>query len=131
MAPVWSYRSGFLRRPFVRAGTRLSPVPPVSTFVLVRAHPVRVGRVRSSRARLVRVFGRCFGITVHLFLRIPVRHTLVPLFEPVGSWAMHMPQTGVHSLSDKKPASAHPRFRSLSDPETLAKFAQNLGEGIY
>ncbi|HZK77919.1 MAG TPA: sensor domain-containing diguanylate cyclase, partial [Gemmatimonadaceae bacterium] len=23
------------------------------------------------------------------------------------------------------------RFRSLSDPETLAKFAQNLGEGIY
>lgn len=25
----------------------------------------------------------------------------------------------------------HPRFRSLSDPETLAKFAQNLGEGIY
>jgi len=34
-------------------------------------------------------------------------------------------------LSDKKPAPAHPRFRSLSDPETLAKFAQNLGEGIY
>ncbi|HEX2722585.1 MAG TPA: GGDEF domain-containing protein [Gemmatimonadaceae bacterium] len=28
-------------------------------------------------------------------------------------------------------APAHPRFRSLSDPETLARFAQNLGEGIY
>ena len=27
--------------------------------------------------------------------------------------------------------SAHSRFRSLSDPETLARFAQNLGEGIY
>lgn len=27
--------------------------------------------------------------------------------------------------------SAHPRFRSLSEPETLARFAQNLGEGIY
>jgi diguanylate cyclase (GGDEF)-like protein/PAS domain S-box-containing protein len=26
---------------------------------------------------------------------------------------------------------AQPRFRSLSDPETLARFAQNLGEGIY
>jgi diguanylate cyclase (GGDEF)-like protein/PAS domain S-box-containing protein len=26
---------------------------------------------------------------------------------------------------------AHSRFRSLSDPETLARFAQNLGEGIY
>lgn len=29
----------------------------------------------------------------------------------------------------KRPAQ--PRFRSLSDPETLARFAQNLGEGIY
>lgn len=29
----------------------------------------------------------------------------------------------------KRPA--HSRFRSLSDPETLARFAQNLGEGIY
>ena len=27
--------------------------------------------------------------------------------------------------------SAGPRFRSLSEPETLARFAQNLGEGIY
>ena len=27
--------------------------------------------------------------------------------------------------------SSQPRFRSLSDPETLARFAQNLGEGIY
>jgi len=26
---------------------------------------------------------------------------------------------------------AQPRFRSLSDPETLSRFAQNLGEGIY
>ncbi|MEO8578401.1 MAG: GGDEF domain-containing protein [Gemmatimonadales bacterium] len=32
----------------------------------------------------------------------------------------------------KKPATPNSsRFRSLSDPETLAKFAQNLGEGIY
>lgn len=32
----------------------------------------------------------------------------------------------------KKPAAPNSsRFRSLSDPETLAKFAQNLGEGIY
>src|SRR5688500_8267872 len=38
--PGWSYRSGFPRRPFVRARTRLSPVTAVSTFVLVRAHPV-------------------------------------------------------------------------------------------
>ncbi len=29
----------------------------------------------------------------------------------------------------KRPANS--RFRSLSDPETLARFAQNLGEGIY
>lgn len=28
-------------------------------------------------------------------------------------------------------SSTHPPFRSLSDPETLARFAQNLGEGIY
>jgi diguanylate cyclase (GGDEF)-like protein/PAS domain S-box-containing protein len=31
--------------------------------------------------------------------------------------------------SDKRPPNM--RFRSLSDPETLAIFAQNLGEGIY
>ena len=34
-------------------------------------------------------------------------------------------------MSDKKPAPVQHRFRSLSDPETLARFAQNLGEGIY
>lgn len=34
-------------------------------------------------------------------------------------------------MSDKKPDPARHRFRSLSDPETLARFAQNLGEGIY
>jgi diguanylate cyclase (GGDEF)-like protein/PAS domain S-box-containing protein len=34
-------------------------------------------------------------------------------------------------LSDKKPGAGSSRFRSLSDPETLARFAQNLGEGIY
>lgn len=34
-------------------------------------------------------------------------------------------------MSDKRSRAAHPRFRSLSDPETLARFAQNLGEGIY
>ncbi len=34
-------------------------------------------------------------------------------------------------MSEKKPASARPRFRSLSEPETLARFANNLGEGIY
>ncbi len=34
-------------------------------------------------------------------------------------------------MSDKKPAPVHRRFRSLSDPETLASFARNLGEGIY
>ena len=34
-------------------------------------------------------------------------------------------------MGDRPAARAHQRFRSLSDPETLAKFAQNLGEGIY
>lgn len=34
-------------------------------------------------------------------------------------------------MSEKRSRAAHPRFRSLSDPETLARFAQNLGEGIY
>lgn len=34
-------------------------------------------------------------------------------------------------MSKTKSGKRHPRFRSLSDPETLAKFAQNLGEGIY
>lgn len=37
-------------------------------------------------------------------------------------------------MSNKGPGSsetAASRFRSLSDPETLARFAQNLGEGIY
>ena len=34
-------------------------------------------------------------------------------------------------MTKKQSTPAHPRFRSLSDPETLAKFAQNLGEGIY
>ena len=34
-------------------------------------------------------------------------------------------------MSEKKPASTRPRFRSLSEPETLARFANNLGEGIY
>jgi diguanylate cyclase (GGDEF)-like protein/PAS domain S-box-containing protein len=33
------------------------------------------------------------------------------------------------SIGLKRPT--HSRFRSLSDPETLARFAQNLGEGIY
>jgi diguanylate cyclase (GGDEF)-like protein/PAS domain S-box-containing protein len=34
-------------------------------------------------------------------------------------------------LSEKKPASTRSRFRSLSDPETLARITQTLGEGIY
>jgi diguanylate cyclase (GGDEF)-like protein/PAS domain S-box-containing protein len=34
-------------------------------------------------------------------------------------------------LSFDQPARRGSRFTSLSDPETLAKFAQNLGEGIY
>ncbi|MDO8501765.1 MAG: GGDEF domain-containing protein [Gemmatimonadaceae bacterium] len=34
-------------------------------------------------------------------------------------------------MSKKSDASTHSRFRSLSDPETLTRFAQNLGEGIY
>ena len=34
-------------------------------------------------------------------------------------------------MSKKPSIQDHSRFRSLSDPETLAKFAQNLGEGIY
>ena len=39
-----------------------------------------------------------------------------------------MPHRG--TFLAKKGASS-PRFRSLSEPETLARFAQNLGEGIY
>ena len=34
-------------------------------------------------------------------------------------------------MSKKPAAPSSSRFRSLSDPETLAKFAQNLGEGVY
>ncbi len=34
-------------------------------------------------------------------------------------------------MSDKTPNATRSRFRSLGDPETLAMFAQNLGEGIY
>jgi diguanylate cyclase (GGDEF)-like protein/PAS domain S-box-containing protein len=34
-------------------------------------------------------------------------------------------------LSEGKPVSTGSRFRSLADPETLARIAQNLGEGIY
>ncbi len=34
-------------------------------------------------------------------------------------------------MSKAASGKPHPRFRSLSDPETMAKFAQNLGEGIY
>lgn len=35
------------------------------------------------------------------------------------------------STEKRKPGTSRSRFRSLSDPETLSKFAQNLGEGIY
>ncbi|MEP6507879.1 MAG: PAS domain-containing protein [Gemmatimonadales bacterium] len=34
-------------------------------------------------------------------------------------------------MSNKPPMPGRSRYRSLADPETLAKFAQNLGEGIY
>lgn len=34
-------------------------------------------------------------------------------------------------MSTKQVTKPNSRFRSLSDPETLARFAQNLGEGIY
>jgi diguanylate cyclase (GGDEF)-like protein/PAS domain S-box-containing protein len=34
-------------------------------------------------------------------------------------------------MSVKRSGTRGPRFRSLSEPETLARFAQNLGEGIY
>jgi len=34
-------------------------------------------------------------------------------------------------LNKKQSGAAHSRYRSLSDPATLARFAQNLGEGIY
>src|SRR5512138_1167465 len=40
-----------------------------------------------------------------------------------------MPHNGDQFLAEKR--SSRPRFRSLSEPETLARFAQNLGEGIY
>lgn len=39
---------------------------------------------------------------------------------------MPFPET---SLAEE--GASRPRFRSLSEPETLARFAQNLGEGIY
>lgn len=41
-----------------------------------------------------------------------------------------MPGRWEPDSTHKQPASGG-RFRSLSDPETLAKFARNLGEGIY
>ena len=34
-------------------------------------------------------------------------------------------------MSKPEPGPSRSRFRSLSDPDTLARFAQNLGEGIY
>ncbi len=34
-------------------------------------------------------------------------------------------------MNNKPPMPSRSRYRSLADPETLAKFAQNLGEGIY
>ncbi len=34
-------------------------------------------------------------------------------------------------MGEKNPPATKSRFKSLSDPETLSKFAQNLGEGIY
>lgn len=34
-------------------------------------------------------------------------------------------------MGDRKSKSARQSYRSLSDPDTLARFAQNLGEGIY
>ena len=34
-------------------------------------------------------------------------------------------------MNKKESKTPHSRYRSLSDPETLARFAQNLGEGIY
>ena len=39
--------------------------------------------------------------------------------------------TNSSQLSKKPSTPSRSRYRSLGDPETLAKFAQNLGEGIY
>ncbi|HMA19402.1 MAG TPA: sensor domain-containing diguanylate cyclase, partial [Gemmatimonadaceae bacterium] len=54
------------------------------------------------------------------------------------SRAIDMPHIGGLSLTKKGSdttkktnVSSESRFRSLSDPQTLARFAQNLGEGIY
>lgn len=54
------------------------------------------------------------------------------------NWAIDMPHIGELSLTKKGSettkktnVSNESRFRSLSDPQTLARFAQNLGEGIY
>jgi len=44
---------------------------------------------------------------------------------------MHMPKPAAPSSDEGQNRSAPPRYRSLSDPETLARFTQNLGEGIY
>lgn len=44
---------------------------------------------------------------------------------------MHMPQGTRGSVNSKTSPANHSRFRSLSDPETLAKIAQNLEEGLY
>jgi diguanylate cyclase (GGDEF)-like protein/PAS domain S-box-containing protein len=44
---------------------------------------------------------------------------------------MHMPKIGIDSVDKKRPGTTCPNYRSLSDPVTLARFAQNLGEGIY
>jgi diguanylate cyclase (GGDEF)-like protein/PAS domain S-box-containing protein len=56
----------------------------------------------------------------------------------VFNWAIDMPHIGELSLTKKGSettkktnVSNESRFRSLSDPQTLARFAQNLGEGIY
>lgn len=60
-----------------------------------------------------------------MFLSVLARHTLNLLYGD--------PSHGNAHAQDPEPRflSAHRRFRSLSDPETLARFAQNLGEGIY
>ncbi len=42
-----------------------------------------------------------------------------------------MPQGKKHLSGESGSSASQSRFRSLSDPETLAKIAQNLEEGIY
>ncbi len=42
-----------------------------------------------------------------------------------------MPQGKKHLSEKSRSSASRSRFRSLSDPETLAKIAQNLEEGIY